>query len=253
MVSSSSSSAAAASQQRSADGGCSQCSVLRMSAMRWPTTAAGMTSISWEKIEMSRLENRLYAPLYIYNRICSSTLMIRIMRVSSVSRVSRALRCLDGNNSSSSGGGTRSRMVFRYYTESIDTDGSKVIETDDDLDGYWKGMESRVSNSAFRKRPSGRVGRGRVPRTDEDVWGEAGLYHCSSTCPRYKADAPIVCDHSCKKRSWQEEWLPLVHMPKVCIHILTHTISCFAMHWRQLWTWDTISVYPQCDHITIVL
>ena len=36
----------------------------------------------------------------------------------------------------------------------------KAVENDDDLDGYWKGMESRVSNSAFRKRKEGSIGRG---------------------------------------------------------------------------------------------
>ena len=78
----------------------------------------------------------------------------------------------------------------------------RVIENDDDLDGYWKGMESRVTNR--KKRTSMNIGRGRVPKVDEDVWGEAGLYQCAPTCPRYiDANTLVNCDHSCKTRPWK--------------------------------------------------
>ena len=129
--------------------------------------------------------------------------MIRLARGSSITKVSRTLLCPVGDGSSSSSSSARSRMFFRFLTEGGDKDGIKVVKTDEDLDGYWKGMESRVSNSTFRKRSAGNIGRGRVPRTDEDVWGEAGLYQCTSTCPRYIANTTVTCDHSCKKRSWQ--------------------------------------------------
>ena len=115
-------------------------------------------------------------------------------------QVPRGLWYVFSTSTSSSSSGSR------YFSGGgKENEEGKAVENDDDLDGYWKGMESRVSNSAFRKRKEGSIGRGRVPRTDEDVWGEAGLYQCSPPCPRYEdAQTPITCDHSCKKRSWQK-------------------------------------------------
>ena len=130
--------------------------------------------------------------------------MIRRVRGSSTPQVSYAIRYILGDIYSSSScrcGGDGRGTVIRQFSEGGEKDGIKVITSDDDLDGYWKGMESRVSNSSCGKRSVNIVGRGRVPRTDEDVWGEAGLYLCSSNCPRYATHATVTCDHSCKKRS----------------------------------------------------
>lgn len=51
------------------------------------------------------------------------------------------------------------------------------VQGDDDLQGHWRSMESRVLNRpAPKPRADGKRGRGSVPATDEDYWLQGGLY-----------------------------------------------------------------------------
>lgn len=56
----------------------------------------------------------------------------------------------------------------------------KDIQTEDDLQTEWKGMERRVVNRksyTSAERGSEKVGRKNVRRSDEDYWLEGGLYN----------------------------------------------------------------------------
>jgi hypothetical protein len=54
------------------------------------------------------------------------------------------------------------------------------ISSDDDLQGEWRAMESRVTNrrslTVEEGRRKGKLGRINVKRTDEEIWLEAGVY-----------------------------------------------------------------------------
>ena len=62
----------------------------------------------------------------------------------------------------------------------------QVVETDEDLQGPWKSMESRVNmRKSKRTGPSGRTG---LKPTDEDAWLAAGLYDIAAENSRAKND-----------------------------------------------------------------
>ena len=55
---------------------------------------------------------------------------------------------------------------------------TRTVEKDDDLQGEWKSMESRVTNRVplTKEELGGRTGRMNIRKTDEDVWLKEGLY-----------------------------------------------------------------------------
>jgi hypothetical protein len=58
------------------------------------------------------------------------------------------------------------------------TEPSVKIESDEELQPMWKGMESRVSNRRSRTiaEMGGKTGRTNIKNTDEELWLQGGLY-----------------------------------------------------------------------------
>jgi hypothetical protein len=73
------------------------------------------------------------------------------------------------------------RYVFSFdkikvqNTQNIE-DEKNIIQEYDNIDPYWKMMESRVINRKTKKKGEGKSGRSEVPPTDEEFWHRAGLY-----------------------------------------------------------------------------
>jgi hypothetical protein len=58
------------------------------------------------------------------------------------------------------------------------TEPSVKIESDEELQPMWKGMESRVSNRRSRTiaEMGEKTGRTNIKQTDEELWLQGGLY-----------------------------------------------------------------------------
>ena len=77
------------------------------------------------------------------------------------------------------------RVADRFSKEpSLDPD-VPIVQSDEDLQDMWKGMETRVvkrrSLSVQEARERGKLGRKNIKKTDEEVWLEAGVYDAPVT------------------------------------------------------------------------
>ena len=71
-----------------------------------------------------------------------------------------------------------------------DSSSTDIVEGDDDLDPYWKGLESRTLRRSIPRKPGDAIKpvRTTTKKTEADVWLEEGFYETDTDADKNSID-----------------------------------------------------------------